>query len=99
MKYKFKCQQCGSGDIEQVLIGCDVCQLVEFFDGGEPRLYVAHDILGGKLSHFQCFQCGEIVRDENGSIIDTTENLHAWFERGMPRSAFGVGKGRLSLIK
>ena len=69
---KFKCPQCGSGRIEEVLIG--VVQYTEVQnitdEDGSPSIeYGDHLNEKGNVSCFQCLKCGEHIADDEEDLL------------------------------
>jgi len=84
MKINFKCDVCEHDTIEEVLN--DVTQystlcgdIEKYSDGGVAIDSELTNSEFGELSHYQCMNCGEILKN-HGVTITTPEELYGWLE-------------------
>ena len=76
MKATFKCSECGSGVLEEILFNVVQTSTIQVIEDGAVD-YVENSIITeeGEVSRYQCSECGEVVKDKNGCTIDDPEEL------------------------
>jgi len=74
-KVQFDCPVCGTNKIEQVAEGSFVSQLVAIVDNGE-NVQKDLEITEEFVQRFQCFECGFVLKDDNGNYISDPEELY-----------------------
>ena len=76
---KFQCRKCGCKRLEEVMVGVTQSTAIEGVDK-DGLVYGHSSTDGGEIDHFQCLECGEVVRDGNGLTIVSPETLMEWLE-------------------
>ena len=78
MKLNFRCSGCqAEAQLEEVLVNATVTSTIRGRSESEDVDYefVAKDIYDGKLSHFRCVKCGNIVRMPEGRKVGSYGEL------------------------
>jgi len=70
---KFKCPQCGSGRLEEIILG--VVQATEIInitdDDGSPCIdYGEITLDDGHVSQYQCLKCGFHIAEDEEDLLD-----------------------------
>jgi predicted RNA-binding Zn-ribbon protein involved in translation (DUF1610 family) len=82
----FRCPQCGYHVIEEVQENVTALSLVNAIGEGGDVAYspTAVDCTDETECRYECFQCGEILVDEDGSPIRTTADLYIYLNTRQP---------------
>lgn len=82
MKVEFKCPECGSKYLEEVMTNITQSSWLtdlEVEDGIANCDYVISDMWDGDIARYQCWKCGHVLKIKNDEV-NTLEGLALWFE-------------------
>jgi len=72
---KFKCEKCGSRIVEEVMVNVTQTTHIEGVDEDGLLMFGCSETDGGKISCYQCLECGKVIRDENDKPITVMKEL------------------------
>jgi hypothetical protein len=74
MSLEFTCKGCGSHRLEEVMVDVCVVSEINVIDHGRCD-YGDQTNDGGEIDRFQCQDCGRVLRDKDGQLIDGHDTL------------------------
>ena len=81
---KFKCPKCNSSELEEVMTDVTVASEVLDIDEDGVMDYGDQTNEDAGVDRYQCGDCGEVLKDKQGSAISHPESLYEWLkERNM----------------
>jgi len=83
MKIEFKCPECGSDGLEEVMVNVTSTSFVndiEIEDGVINCDYDNVEVEDGEVDHYQCVDCGSFLKI-NGDVVKGLIGLALWFEK------------------
>jgi len=72
---KFKCSKCGCRRAEEVMVNVTESIAIEGVDEDGYVIYGNSSNDGGEIDRYQCLKCGEVVLDEQGRKIASSEHF------------------------
>jgi len=90
---KFKCPKCGCKIVEEVMVNVTQTTHIEGVDEDGLLMFGCSETDGGKISCYQCLECGKVIRDENDKPITLMKEL-AEFIMGQGEERKKQGKGK-----
>jgi len=84
---KFVCPDCGKEVLEEVMDGVVVySSITSISECGDHEYDTKHRVYeNGDSVHYQCMNCGFILKTKNGEDICTCEDLVSWLKSHMIR--------------
>ena len=72
---KFKCPKCGCRRAEEVMVNVTESTVIEGIDEDGYVIYGSSFNDGGVIDRYQCQKCGEVILDEQGRKIASSEHF------------------------
>lgn len=80
----YACPKCGTNRVEEVMYGVMLTSEIKNIDSLQSDGYPDYDLTDteyGEIERFQCWHCGYILKEENGSEVRFIDDLIEWIDR------------------
>jgi len=78
---KFTCPKCKTNRLEEVMVDVTVAsQVTLIYDDGDMD-YGNQTNEGGEIDHYQCIECGCVLKDDNNEPVKDQLDLVKWLEK------------------
>ena len=87
MSLKFNCSKCGCEELE--IVQTDVVLSSKVVDIDEKGYFEFEqiDCEGGNIDRYQCFKCGLVLKDDQGKVLTTEEQIVEWVRENCDQDA------------
>lgn len=80
MSLKFKCTKCGGKILEVIQTDAIITSQIIDIDEEGYFEYEQIDCDGGNVDRYQCFKCGDVLKDNNLSVT-TEQEVFEWVKK------------------
>jgi len=80
---KFKCPKCGKKVLEEIMVEVVQSSSISEIQDDDGTVYIDYENSstdGGEVSHYQCVECGYIIKDEDDNNINNHDDLAIWLK-------------------
>lgn len=89
MQLLFTCKNCGDHWLEEIQVDCVSTHEVKSIGENGDIQYGKTETEGGTISHYQCSNCGVVLKDDDDQDIVDEEQLADWIKNNCPQKKGG----------
>ncbi|MFC1678068.1 hypothetical protein ACFL3G_13540 [Planctomycetota bacterium] len=81
MSFEFKCTKCGGTILEVIQTDAVITSQIIDIDEEGYFEYEQIDCDGGNVDRYQCYKCGDVLKDNDGESITTEKEVFEWVKQ------------------